>query len=324
MTVKCNTIMDSNWTNQLKGIAIIFVMLGHLLMLNFAGAWGVSIFLVVSGYGLTQSYKVNGFKKFIRKRISKFWFPYFLVTCLWLIVNLLKYDITYTKKHVIFSLLGLNFKDLFDLSMWYVTFLLSWYIIYYLTFLIIKNNYARLILLFAFSLFWYKYGLQILPSPVGAARYAFCFPVGVLLSLCSEKIIKNNYNKSISFFGSLSILTFIMFMYKYIRTVTLLDQTIQCLLIGVCVVSVFIVFSFASFRCKPLEYIGIISYEIYLFEYVFIENYKFIFELPIKNSWIRIGIYFAFVFILAFVFNKILNIKKILKAIKTKSAIKGI
>lgn len=56
-------------TYALKGIAILFVLLGHMGYLDASGAWGVHIFLIVSGYGLYCSEKKSGIDSFWRKRI---------------------------------------------------------------------------------------------------------------------------------------------------------------------------------------------------------------------------------------------------------------
>lgn len=52
--------MSKEITNSLKGIAILFVLFGHTNFLDSSGAWGVHIFLLLSGYGLECSYQKNG------------------------------------------------------------------------------------------------------------------------------------------------------------------------------------------------------------------------------------------------------------------------
>lgn len=56
--------MKKEDTLALKAIAIIFVLLGHLNYLDSSGAWGVHIFLILSGYGLETSYQWNGLKDY--------------------------------------------------------------------------------------------------------------------------------------------------------------------------------------------------------------------------------------------------------------------
>lgn len=65
-------------TKELKGISIVLVMLFHLVTihkttlpyeLRWVASFGVSVFLLVSGYGLFLSEKRNGLRDFFKKKI---------------------------------------------------------------------------------------------------------------------------------------------------------------------------------------------------------------------------------------------------------------
>lgn len=51
--------ISRNNTNILKGIAIFFVLFGHMGYIDNGGAWGVHIFLIISGYGVFNSASNN-------------------------------------------------------------------------------------------------------------------------------------------------------------------------------------------------------------------------------------------------------------------------
>lgn len=63
-----NNYFSKHTTNNLKAVAIILVILGHLGFINKSGAWGVGIFLLLSGYGLTQSYIKSGNYRFLSRK----------------------------------------------------------------------------------------------------------------------------------------------------------------------------------------------------------------------------------------------------------------
>lgn len=88
---------------------------------------GVGIFLLLSGYGLTQSYIKSGIIGFFKKRLLAVILPYSIVMIIWIFVDYIlgnKYRILTIGT----SILGLNFKSVIDVTMWYISFLILWYI----------------------------------------------------------------------------------------------------------------------------------------------------------------------------------------------------
>ena len=69
--------LDFVCTEQIKGLAILMVILGHLntefydwrFMQPF-GSMGVALFLFISGYGLTKSFENKRLDGFFKKRIT--------------------------------------------------------------------------------------------------------------------------------------------------------------------------------------------------------------------------------------------------------------
>jgi peptidoglycan/LPS O-acetylase OafA/YrhL len=76
--------MSVDYTNFLRGIAILLIILMHtscamgLRYFTPLGGIGVALFLILSGYGLAESYKKNGITHFWKKKILRIWVPYFL------------------------------------------------------------------------------------------------------------------------------------------------------------------------------------------------------------------------------------------------------
>lgn len=125
-------------TQILKGLAISMVIVEHLgqvlhiSALNPLGPIGVCLFLFISGYGLSCSYKKNGRNKYFSKRVLKVYIPYLASIVLF---SIWSYVIgkTLTVKAIFgYAIL----KELPQGSFWYLRLLFYWYVaFYFLTFL---------------------------------------------------------------------------------------------------------------------------------------------------------------------------------------------
>ena len=78
-------IANRNCTTTLRGIAILIIMIGHVgvsgfdcRLFNPFGGIGVAMFLFLSGYGLTESFKKNGLNHFWRKKVIRIVIPYII------------------------------------------------------------------------------------------------------------------------------------------------------------------------------------------------------------------------------------------------------
>lgn len=73
--------MNLKLTKMCKGIAIIFIVCCHAFGHSFRyftplGGIGVTIFLILSGYGLQLSYQKNGINKYWGKRFIGVYIPF--------------------------------------------------------------------------------------------------------------------------------------------------------------------------------------------------------------------------------------------------------
>lgn len=78
-------IANRNCTTTLRGIAILIIMIGHVgvsgfdcRLFNPFGGIGVAMFLFLSGYGLTESFKKNGLNHFWKKKVIRIVIPYII------------------------------------------------------------------------------------------------------------------------------------------------------------------------------------------------------------------------------------------------------
>lgn len=287
--------MDIITSRHLKGIAISLVVAGHSYLILglpkifiWAGAWGVSIFVILSGYGLTLSFQKNGLNGFVRKKLSKIFIPYFIVTSSWILINTFILNKIYSIKEIFLSLTGIY--NYFDSSMWYIGFIFLLYIIFFIGFsLPIKNNIIRLFVISVLCL-----SLKSLYH-----GYVLLFPLGIWFALYEDRIKKYHIL-------SIGILTFMIFIFSNKTEIQPLLYTITY---TSCAISIFCFFYYTKLIIKPLTAIGAISYEIYLFE-----GLLNAYNIPNITSYrlANIVIYFFMLSALSSLLNKIVNNHKII------------
>ena len=169
--------MSKKGTLSLKGLAILMIIVQHLGqnyhvgVVNPLGPIGVFIFLFCSGYGLQQSYKISGTKRYFRKKLVKVYIPFLVSILLFCVFTKI------LKLHVDINIF--NFMFLIDLpqgSFWYLRLQFYWYFVFW----ILKNlkipNKANTICMMGLSV------LTIFLSSFNALYIwqVFSFPMGVI------------------------------------------------------------------------------------------------------------------------------------------------
>lgn len=289
-------------TEQLKGIAIILVVLGHLFVtklinsqnpaFDYLGAQGVALFLILSGYGLTKSFLQKGIEKsFLLRRWRVVLIPYSLVTFVWL-----GYDYwhgkLYSLKIILLSLVGFDLHVTLDATMWYISFILIWYGIYYILFNSKLSNLVKVSLLFGVAmayLFRYHFRVNMTAQVYWQwGLHAFMFPVGVLLAFLpqqqwSEKIQKVGL-------GLLSLIALGIYLLNVKNNLLGLGPyMLSNLSFAVGIMALMMLGERLGHVSRLLRFVGSISYEIYLLEAVFMSKLGIPYLLP--NKILSLGLY---------------------------------
>jgi peptidoglycan/LPS O-acetylase OafA/YrhL len=193
---KYSSPLSLTQTVQIRGAAIIFIVLGHLwthvssvqIWQNFAGS-SVNTFLFISGYGITSSFykkKLNS-RSFFYKRIKKIMIPYWIATLIFIVLDFLFLGDTLELKDLFLTFAGVNLNvatQNFDYVRWYITFQLFWYLVFMMVFYRFSPKVAlNLIFVLAFLLFFFDYYLL----NFGWSQF-FAFPLG-----CSFAAYKDNF-----------------------------------------------------------------------------------------------------------------------------------
>jgi peptidoglycan/LPS O-acetylase OafA/YrhL len=262
-------MISKNVTNNAKAIAIILVLMGHLVSSNkttfpsymqeFA-TFSVDVFLFLSGYGLTKSFDSNGIKGFLSKRFSAVYIPFLIAT---LITAMYRgfYD---EKWPEIIKTLAFYSKTLpIDPTMWFIYFICSWYIFFWIIFSTFRNKTLQAIALFAISIAFtnfpnreYSYVLSSMFS-----LHSFSFPVGVIFA----RYITFNKSQLSLICAVFTSLFCILFYNITIKSDPALVG-VSGIVFSISLITSLIIINKTN---SALLFLGAHSYEIYLFEGIF-------------------------------------------------------
>lgn len=157
---------------MLRGLAILMVMLMHsscdlgLRCFTPLGGIGVSLFLLLSGYGLAESFKRKGLTDFWKNKFSKIWIPYIIV--LIALTFIARSDVNWWQ--LLFEAVGINSR------FWFVSFLLYNYLLFYVCYKSTRIYEYRYFLMGVFALCIFLFDNRI------RAEQALSFMSGVFLS----------------------------------------------------------------------------------------------------------------------------------------------
>ncbi|AFQ46138.1 acyltransferase family protein [Desulfosporosinus meridiei] len=322
--------MNKESTEQLKGIAILLVVIGHLFVtkfinttnpaFNYLGAQGVAIFLILSGYGITSSYLTKGMdKSFLGRRLRTVLLPYSLVTLVWFVYDYFRSTV-YPLRTILLSLFGLDFKLTMDGTMWYIFFILMWYFLFYLIFSFSFPNILKVGLLFGFAYLLRYHSRSNLTEVVywQWGLHAIMFPLGSLFALVPlERFSKQTLQMGFGLMGIMGLAAYLLNLQD--NALGLGPYMLSNLGFALVAFSVIIVLGQLGYHSQLLGFIGSISYEVYLLEAVFM--YKLALPYVLPNKGLSLGLY-----VLALVGGSLLlkrSMKQLLQIISRKQDLKA-
>ncbi len=181
--------LDVAQTDQLKGIAIVLVIIGHLWYhvseskaVPILGDYAVTAFLIISGFGMTISYTRKKLNNFFVLRFKRVVLPYWVVSILWLCMDWHILGKSYSVEQIIMTFLGLNFHPTLsriDYVRWFITLLLIWYSLFYISHSFTKQRRAISLLCFlgvVMAVLKIKHLF-----PLGFAHQILGFPIGCVI-----------------------------------------------------------------------------------------------------------------------------------------------
>jgi peptidoglycan/LPS O-acetylase OafA/YrhL len=299
------SILDIKATTQLKGLAILLVIVSHLNVVRFislpascafAGAWGVAMFLLLSGFGLTQSYVAKGLQiGFIPKRFKKVIVPYMLVTAVWLVLDVVFKKASYSILTIVLGLLGLDYTSAIDPTMWFVTFIIAWYLIFFAIFSLPMRDWAKAIVLLIFAFAIRHFAPDFLPSRTAWqwGLHAYPFVLGVALGLSyrsADRLAKPG--TQVGVFAILACTCLILFGRSVAGSLANLDiYAFSNIMFSLGAIACTAAIRTLGYRSTLLVTIGYISYELYLFEWMLLDRYSLL--SLVSDKWLGLALYLA-------------------------------
>ncbi|MBA4374501.1 MAG: hypothetical protein C0402_16750 [Thermodesulfovibrio sp.] len=161
------------------GVAILMILISHLG--NFSGVryftplapLGVSLFLICSGYGLSESFNKAALTNFMRRRARRVLYPYWLILLFYAALSLLMHSPIGVRQMGLYAVLWKVPTEMY----WYLQFIVFWYILFYSCCRIITDIQYKVAALFAVSVF-----VLIISNNMLMTEQVFFFPLGAALS----------------------------------------------------------------------------------------------------------------------------------------------
>ncbi|MDO8472062.1 MAG: acyltransferase [bacterium] len=275
-------------TNQLKGFAILAVVLGHigyflapdpsfLYPLSILAGVGVNLFLFLSGFGLTSSQQAKPLtpSAFYRKRLPKLYLPLWLVITALFVLDYFILRRSYPLTEIIHSYLGYfpraDLTQSLDSPLWYFTFILTYYLIFPLLWFKKRPELTALLIgLISYSMLMLK--LPLNPDVQYLYRlHWLAFPLGMLFALYINKIHfrPRKMIKWIILAASTAI-----FAYTAVHSNVGAAPWREQLTSLVTAASLLIIFALGRFNFRLLSVFGLFSYEIYLIHWPLLSRYR--------------------------------------------------
>ena len=225
---------------MLRGIAIIFLIFGHLaihciegtLFFKYAGVWAVIVFLFISGVALSKNYgeKRLGVSFFL-KRATRILPAYWIALTLFFVLDYLLLN-----QHFSLNLLAWNYLCFRPTSLpigvsWFITYILVQYIIFWISINVGYFNYIKIIILSAISIFnsLIIYQFSFLVSIYGFwIIYTMVFPYSCVIGIYHKQvysILRSFYSWSRIFYISLMLFLLIFYVINFEYSTHLLYYT---------------------------------------------------------------------------------------------------
>lgn len=337
-TKKPDGFFPISTTNELKGLAVLTVIFGHigyflisgnlfLFPLSTMSGMGVDLFLFLSGYGLTISAikKSRTIGNFYKDRLLKLLIPFWLVLGLFFLLDFFILNKTYPAFSIISSFLGFfptaNLYNDINSPLWYFTFILFYYFIFPLVFIkkkpwlsaIIIYLISYIIIYFNFSFISqvkYFYETHYWAFPIGILAGGLLYNMQAIQGKFANFILKINNSKLLKVFVSIFywlLILGLIFVIVYASYSGMGRSINMERLVSTLVALAFVLlFLMKKMEIRLFSLLGIYSYEMYLLHWPILYRYDLFFSfLP---AWLSMVLYLILFVILGWLLKKISEI----------------
>ena len=288
---------QTSWINVLKGIGIIFVVLGHFIipefLHNYIYSFHMQLFFFISGYLMNlnrEMYTID----YICKKVNSLIVPFFIFN----FTGIVYWNIrTYIFQNTILPFKK-NASELFcleNITGWNepVWFLLSLFIIEILSYILLNNKSYNMNLIFLLSIIVgiiYN-NVEDLPFQIDGAIIGFSFFIfGYIIK--DKSIIERLYKKCT--FKYVIILLILSIFFSYINgsvnmSVGNLSNSIYTYISAFSGIMLFSLLAYKINKSKILEFIGRNSLFIMLTHYFILDFYRFLGKYILNYDFMHMG-----------------------------------
>lgn len=283
MSGTAETLLNQSQTKEIKGLAIILVIVSHMayimdmpskieLLTHPFGYLGVSLFLVVSGYGCTiSSIKKDNYRiGFWKRRLSKIVPLLSASTVTFVIMSALVYGKRYEILEVVLDSIGLT--SCIGKFTWYIGYQYFWYGAFYIIGCNRDNRKLCLMRYLGCSAIVYIVSVIVAMPSIQFNLWGlncFSFPIGVFIAMYSSEIQKVIQKEKHILWFAIGTFAFI-FILCYVILGNPEDMAIQNILKSLIALNFCASILIATYAYKDkiskwgIQKIGEISFELYL------------------------------------------------------------
>lgn len=264
----------------LKGLACLLIVLHHWcsglsgagydsflveLFTQAGGITGVAVFFFLSSYGLSRSQqkKKDTLTSFFTKRLVRVYIPLVITNVLWLSLKYEGQELVQT----IFQIL--NLKNLLDIVTWFCNVIIVCYIIFYVS-NSLASIWAKLLCNWTLTIALAVLLSLIWPKDPCYVYSLVAFPLGATVGILQDKMNWSNLLAT-TFVPTTAFLGILVWCLPGIRN--LVVANLYCCVVILCLMFMVmwvkqsessVLSSIVGLSVKPLSFIGLYSYEIYL------------------------------------------------------------
>jgi peptidoglycan/LPS O-acetylase OafA/YrhL len=323
------SFMGTDLTQELKGFAIIGIILSHigyflvtdhrfLFPLSVMAGVCVNLFLFLSGFGLTASQLKNNLSipEFYKKRLLKLFIPFWFMLVVFLILYKVLLNVSFSSSFIVQSVFGIftsaQIMSDFNSPLWYFSFILFYYLVYPILFFK-KHPYYSAATIFLSSILLVVAGLPINKDILNLyASHAVAFPLGVFVAAFVvdarfqhfRDFLKNFAASGLKYYLILGVLIFGI---GYTAIHSAVGQGVykEQLVSTFSMFMILFLFMLKRFKINFLSVYGKYSYEIYLLHWPILYRFDFLYlHLP---AYLATFLYLIFFLGVAYLVSKLLS-----------------